>query len=182
MRSAISAKSKKSSENSRVQMVGGRRGKEETTEQKGTESLPGEAGQRCKPHDWVYGLVVLLTGGLKISVQHLCGRENKTCRSLFSTAPKSFSSGPQLVSYLFSRVKALWLPGSTPPGRQSSHLPSVVIHSYPCQSSPSPSGFIKLFLPNTYSAVSEWSPSKHSLLHFTTFLHTAGVVAIWPSP
>ena len=88
-----------------------------------------------------------------------------------------------IQAYLLFGVEVEWhnkawaLPAEQAPGRQSSHLPSVVIHTYPCQSSPSPSGFIKLFLPNTYTAVSEWSPSKHSLLHFTTFLSTAGVVA-----
>lgn len=39
--------------------------------QEGAESLTGEAEQRCQLHDQVYGLVVLLTDGLKISVQHL---------------------------------------------------------------------------------------------------------------
>lgn len=70
-------------------------------EQEGAESPSREAGQRCKPRDRVYGLVVLLTGGLKISVQHLCSGENKTHRSLFSTVPSPRALVPCLcLAYL----------------------------------------------------------------------------------
>lgn len=175
----MSTKNQEGSKNGSVQMVVGGRGEGSMTEQEVAESLTGEAGQWGRPHDQVHGLVVL-TDGLKISAQHLFSGKQDPQKPLLYCL-KFFSSGPSLY-ILFRRGKAPWLPGSTPSGRQCSHLPSVVIHTYPCQSSSSPSGFIKLFLPNTYSAVSEWSPSKHSLLHFTTFLSTAGIVAIWPSP
>ena len=57
--------------------------------------------------------------------------ENKTHMRLFYTAYQD--SLVSRLSTLFSRIKALQSPGPTPPGRQSSHLPSVIIHTYLCQ-------------------------------------------------
>lgn len=108
---------------------------------------------------------------------HLCITWSKP--HVFFFAP-SHSALVARLNNLFSRTKALWLPGPTLLGRPAKYLPSVVIHTYFCQSSPPLGGFIKLFLSNTYSTVYEWSSSKHSLLHFITSVSIAGVVAIWP--
>lgn len=135
-------------------------------------------GQRYEHSDQIYGLVFLQIDGFKYLL-NICWVE-RISPTYYSLLLPVIRLWPQ--AYIPCLANTLRLPEPTLLGRQSSYLPSVVIHTYPCQSSLLLSGIIKLFFPNTYSVVSEWSPSKHSLLHFIIFLSLARVVAIWPSP
>lgn len=127
-----------------VQMVVGERGKE-IIEEKISESLQQNQDQGESPltgfMNWrSYKLMVL-----KYFFNILQCREQN---------PNNSALVPNLCTIIQQNKNpaVTWIHF---PERLSNHLPSVVIHTWSCQSSATPSGFIKLFLPNTYSAVSE---------------------------
>lgn len=121
---------------------------------------------------WSFTLVVL-----KYLLNICLVEENKTHMSLFYTAYQD--SLVSRLSTLFSRIKALQSPGPTLPGRQSSHLPSVIMHTYLCQ------------CPHSQAALLNYSCLTPTVLFLNGILvntvcsisaHTVRVVAIWPPP